>query len=395
MAIISTLVPVSLTTYFDPTTGAPLAVDAYFYKAGTLDPIPVYKGSDLSVPWDSPVKSTGWGRLPAIYIGAVADPGYRIRVFDQYSQLVEDLDGIPGFVQPTGGGGGGSVEPDDPHLMRTGQLILHAGKPVPRDGAVLANGLTIGSATSSATGRANDDTHDLFVHLWGSDDFGLLPVLPSRGVSAEGDWLANKTITLPDYQCMTFVGMDGMGVAATGRLTGVPMASGADLPARPFAKGGSALVTLTAATMPTHAHVLTDPQHQHTVSIPAHGHVFYSGVTSVAGNHAHSGGTDAQGAHAHNYISGDTQSNYGGGPSLSGSPPIGRATDVQGLHAHNLIINAAGDHQHAVSGLITNYTGQDVSTYGSATGITMANTGDGGAHNNTPLFATLSVYVVL
>jgi hypothetical protein len=64
-------------------------------------------------------------------------------------------------------------------------------------GYVLANGSTIGSASSGAT-RANADTADLFALLWNNLSDALAPVNGGRGASASADFAANKTITLPD-----------------------------------------------------------------------------------------------------------------------------------------------------------------------------------------------------
>lgn len=73
-------------------------------------------------------------------------------------------------------------------------------------GWVKANGQTIGSAASGATGRANDDTRALFDILWADFTNTTLPIQTSaggastRGASAAADWAANKRITLPDMR---------------------------------------------------------------------------------------------------------------------------------------------------------------------------------------------------
>lgn len=396
MPVISALSPVSLTSFFDPNTGAAMQCDLYFYAGNTLDPIPVYSDAALSVPHTQPLATTGYGRVPPVFIGEMADPGYRVRVFNQYSELVEDLDNLPGAVVPDGGGGGeGPVQPDDVHLLKTGDYIFAARNATPREGAVLANGLTLGSATSPATGRANDDAHDLFVHLWGADLFDLLPVLPARGASAEGDWLANKVITLPNLQCVPLIGMDAMGVAATNRLVNVPMISGTA--AQLFAYGGAARVTLDATGLPAHTHGVTDAGHIHVVTIPAHGHTFTGGITSANGGHTHTGGTDIQGAHSHTYESGNAIGNFvAGGFDVLSDDPVAKVTGVAGAHQHNLIVDPIGNHQHNVSGSITPYAGETNNSASAVTGLTINNsTGGGQAHNNTPLFVTAAVYLVL
>lgn len=393
MAVVSALSPVSLSSYFDPNTGAVMHVDLYFYRGGTLDPLPVYADSGLSVLHPQPLPSTGYGRVPPVYIGELPDPGYRVRVFNQYSELVEDLDNLPGAVVPDGGGGGGGpVEPDDVHLLKTGDYVFAARNATTREGCVLANGLTIGSATSSATGRANDDAHDLFVLLWGADNYGLLPVLPSRGASAEGDWLANKVITLPDLQCSILVGMDAMGAAATNRYANVPMTSGTS--ARAFARGGRALETLTTAMLAAHTHGTTENPHAHTVAVPAHSHTFSNGVAASAGTHTHTGATSVAGSHQHVYTAPATTLNaLTGGSAYSGV--TASSTDIAGAHSHSVTLDNAGAHTHTVTGDISPYIGANINTGTTSTGLTINSTGGGEAHNNTPIFVTSSVYLVL
>lgn len=398
MPVVSALSPVSLSSYFDPNTGAALHVDLYFYKAGTLDPIEVYADANLGVKHPQPLPSTGYARVPPVFIGVIPDPGYRVRVFNQYSELVEDLDNLPGAVVPDGGGGGdGPVQPDDVHLLKTGEYIFAARNATPREGAVLANGLTLGSATSPATGRANDDAHDLFVLLWGSDEYGLLPVLPSRGASAEGDWLANKVITLPDLMCRVLIGMDAMGVPETNRLANVPMDGAAHTPARVFARGGTALVTLTAAMIAAHAHPVTDPGHTHDVTIPGHTHTFSNGVAASAGSHSHTGSTDAVSDHAHSYQIATGGFSYAAGASASAFNSYNStSTGGAGAHSHGLNINAGGAHTHSVTGDVSAYAGTANVSGSKVTGLTVGNnTGGDGAHNNTPLFMTTAIYLVL
>ena len=58
------------------------------------------------------------------------------------------------------------------------------------------NDRTIGSATSGATSRANQDTFFLFKTLWDGVNDVFAPVSGGRGVSAVADFSANKTLTL-------------------------------------------------------------------------------------------------------------------------------------------------------------------------------------------------------
>ena len=90
-------------------------------------------------------------------------------------------------------------------LLPTGAVSYFARDSAPT-GWVLANGNTIGSASSNAT-RANADTEALFTLLWANGwTNAILPVLTSggaastRGASAAADWSANKRMTLPDLR---------------------------------------------------------------------------------------------------------------------------------------------------------------------------------------------------
>ena len=73
--------PVSLGSFFDDATGAVKSASLYFYNAGTLDPITVYTDALLSIPHPSPVVTTGFGRVPMVWVGEIAP--YRVRAFDQ------------------------------------------------------------------------------------------------------------------------------------------------------------------------------------------------------------------------------------------------------------------------------------------------------------------------
>lgn len=103
-------------------------------------------------------------------------------------------------------------------LLPTGARIGFTGTTAPT-GWVMASGRTLGNALSGATERAAEDTRNLFILLWNSYSNSVLPVSGGRGASAELDFDANKTITLPDYRGRTGVGKDDMGGSAANRVT--------------------------------------------------------------------------------------------------------------------------------------------------------------------------------
>ena len=94
--------------------------------------------------------------------------------------------------------------------------------PVAPPGYVLADGRTIGSASSGATNRANADCEALFSLLW-----TVMPTLPiytfegvasTRGANAAADFAANKQLTIFDARGRVLAGLDNMGGAAAGVL---------------------------------------------------------------------------------------------------------------------------------------------------------------------------------
>jgi phage-related tail fiber protein len=96
----------------------------------------------------------------------------------------------------------------------------------PPAGWVAANGGTIGNAASGATNRANADTVQLFVALWGTLDSTLFPIQDStgapttRGVTATADYAANKRLPLPDARGEFPRGWDNGRGVDTGRAIG-------------------------------------------------------------------------------------------------------------------------------------------------------------------------------
>jgi len=120
-------------------------------------------------------------------------------------------------------------------LQPTGLAQFYMGTTAPA-GWVLANGGTIGNASSGASNRANADTEDLFTLLYNSMADAQAPVSGSRGAGAAADFALNKTITIPDMR---------------GRA---PVGTGGTAPATHGDNGGSETHTLIEAEMPSHTH---------------------------------------------------------------------------------------------------------------------------------------------
>lgn len=353
---VSALSQLSLTTLFDEAGVIIRPATLYVSRPDTETPIIVYQDSLLSVPHPNPILTTGTGRVPQIWVGV---DSYRIRIFDQFGQLQEDLNNLPGAVVPEddsgGGPGPGPVIPTS-QLVTTGRIMFVYGSD-PIEGYVRGNGLTIGSTVSGATERANNDTEALYKWLWARDV--NLAVIGGRGASADGDWTAGKQLALPSLKGRSLTCVEGFGAANGGALNGGLFGLGS--PTVIGSAGGSASHVLSWNEMPSHNHAATP-----SFSMDAAGYHQHDGVTSTTGNHNHG------------YNSGNSQSNYGGGPQVSGSPPVSKTTSTDGNHFHTFLTNPAGLHAHTISGSVTIHAA-----------------GGSGAHNNLPPFFLVGMYLKL
>jgi hypothetical protein len=238
-------IPVALSQQVDangkPLVGALL----YLYVVGTVaQPQLAYQDTGLTLPLPWPVVADGNGRLPMFYL---ADGSVHARLTDSGGSVQFDYPSML-VIGPSGGGGGGSsVDPStifstgDVKFRPTGETLT---------GWVKMNGLTIGSALSGASGRANADTQALFVYLWTNCTDAHCPVLSGRGASGLADFNANKQLTMPDWRGGSVAGLDDMGSSAASRFTGVPIAGG-DSATTPGATAGENTHTLLAAELPT------------------------------------------------------------------------------------------------------------------------------------------------
>ena len=85
---------------------------------------------------------------------------------------------------------------------------------------VMADGRTIGDATSTATNRANADTVGLFTLLWNITTNAQCAVSGGRGASAAADYAAHKTLALPNHSGRTMAGRDDLSGTAAGIWSG-------------------------------------------------------------------------------------------------------------------------------------------------------------------------------
>ena len=93
-------------------------------------------------------------------------------------------------------------------------------------GWIIANGTTIGSASSSASQLAATKCANVYAWLWNNFSNTLCPVTGGRGASASADFSANKAIGVLDMRGISPVGADTMGGSTTTKLSGVPVTTG-------------------------------------------------------------------------------------------------------------------------------------------------------------------------
>lgn len=241
---------------------------AFFFDATTTTPRVVYQDNALTTPHAHPVVADSQGRFPAVFIPAGL---YRERVTTSTNVQLWDIDNVDPAPVVSGGGGGGSVDPNA--ILQTGMTVWRYGQGV-LAGFVRCNARTIGSASSGATERANADSQALFEYLWNEDP--NLAVSGGRGATANADWVANKTITLPDMRLRVPGGLAGMGNTAVALTSGVPISGG--VPTELGRIVGAQTHTLTSAQIPAHTHPATA-----TVTDPGHSHSYQYAISTTPG----------------------------------------------------------------------------------------------------------------
>lgn len=239
----------ALTQQFDM-DGNPLSGGLlYFFAASTTTPQSAFQDIALTIPHPNPIVLDASGRVPMFYL---ADGNIKIRLATKGGVTVIAADNLLVIGPSSGGGGGGSVDPTT--VMATGDIKSRFGLG-PLGGFVRCNGETVGNAVSGSTERANADCQALFEYLWSTTVLGVFAgATPSRGATANADWLANKRIALPDLRGRTIAGMDDMGASAASRLTSTYFGTSGIVLGN---VGGTENVTLSTAQLPSHTHANT------------------------------------------------------------------------------------------------------------------------------------------
>jgi microcystin-dependent protein len=229
---------------------------AYFFLGGTTSPMTVFADSGEASAHPHPVVADANGRWPNVFVPYTLS--YDVQVLNQfdveltYTQEIPNPDPVELTV----------TAPPITNILQTGMAHW---EPIQgtKTGYVRCNGRTIGNTVSGATERANTDCSALFVYLWGALADSQASVSGGRGASADADFIAGKTIALPDLRGALPIGLDNMGNTAGGFFpSAVPIVTG-DF-TTPGSSGGGNTVTLSTAQLPNHTHTFSLTTHSHT-----------------------------------------------------------------------------------------------------------------------------------
>lgn len=222
--------------------GRPLAgCQVSFFVAGTVSsPQNAFADFSLTQALPNPLSCDQSGRVPMFWL---ADGLIHVRLTD--SSGLQVIDTTMQVLGPSSGGGGGGGTVDPTAIIGTGDMKAKYGTG-PLTGFVRANGLTIGNATCGCTERANADTQNLFVYLYGADP--NLVVSGGRTGNALNDFNASKQLTLPDFRSRALAGLGDMGNSDNALFAGVTFTTGTSTTLGSLL--GAARRTLLTANLP-------------------------------------------------------------------------------------------------------------------------------------------------
>jgi hypothetical protein len=124
-----------------------------------------------------------------------------------------------------------------------------------RAGFIRANGRTFGSASSGATERANADCLPLYSYLWSNFSDAECAVSGGRGGTSLADFNANKPMATYTMRGRAAYGLDDMGGAAAGVITGATTITAVGAQSQTVAQANLPNVTWTSTlAAPAHTH---------------------------------------------------------------------------------------------------------------------------------------------
>ncbi len=295
---------IALTQQFD-INGEPLGGGLlYFFAAASTTPQNAFQDIALTIVHPNPIVLAADGRVPMFYLASTAAEGnpsgqIKIRLTDYTGVTVLAADSLL-IVGPAsgGGGGGGGGGVDATSVLQTGDVLIRFGTG-DHEGFVPCNGETIGSEVSGAR-YFGDEFQFLFEHLWSTGVLGVFAgTTPARGSTANGDWVANRRILLPDLRGKTIAGLDDMGASAAGILTAASLGA---LPTVLGNAGGDDVHTLGLTNLPTFTPAGT--------------------VTGVSGSGTSSSGGTFSGSISGSATGIQVAGNYGNTPTSSGNTSV-------------------------------------------------------------------------
>lgn len=193
-------------------------------------------------------------------------------------------------------------------MANTGMVIPFVGATA-LDGWLFLNGETLGDVASGAD-QESITYQGLFELFWDSMSDAQAPVSTGRGASANADWLAGKTLTMPDARGRMILGT-GNAPTLTNRVNGVG--------------GGEEAHILAESELAVHGHAMTGASvdagggHTHTIDVNDTG-TSGSFVGHSSQNLVTNRPTSSNGSHSHG-ISGSID-DAGNGDAHENMPPF-------------------------------------------------------------------------
>lgn len=313
------------------------------------------------------------GRLPMFWL---ADGTVHARLTDAGGNTLIDIPVLQ-VLGPSSGGGGGGGSVDPTSVAATGDIKWRVGAAAEVvNGWVRMNGMTIGSATSGATQRANADTQNLFIYIWTNCPDTRCPVGTGRGATGLADFQANKAIATPDMRGRTPFGRTQMDASADSLRQQASDFGGLSADT-PNLGGGLNSHQQTISELAQHSH--TDSGHTHPVNIN-------SGVESATHTHSNSAApiTSSTESVGHTHQVSVQQSSTPGGVTNAAGAGWGGTNVTSGAesanHTHTIDITGtvttteSANHFHNVNGNTSNGTA-NIQPTGSGTPFTIINPG--------------------